>query len=216
MKVPAHIQFICNLQSSFKAAAMLAVLIVLAPLAQAQSGNVYTYPQLRGGVDNTTVVQTRPVMVSTPNWQERAVGTAVGGALGAAIGNAVSHKSRNSATRVLVTGLAAAAGGYTGNRVTQHLSQRDAQEIIVQAPNGRMYAVVQPSPAPHINPGDNVRVLQQGGQTRVIRAANWQQEQAPTANWGSAPMYESPQQVVRYESPFPRQMQYEHKLYGDN
>lgn len=215
MEALAYIKFIINLGNSIQRAAMFMLLAMLASLVHAQSGNIYSNAQFRGGVDHATVVQTRPVTVQNPQWQERAVGTAIGGTLGAVIGNAVSHKSRNSATRVLVTGLAAAAGGYAGNRVTQHLGQRDAQEIIVQSPDGRMYAVVQPSPAQHLNPGDQVRVLQQGGQTRIIRTAGWQQESAPTSNW-APPAYASPQ-VVRYDSGFaPQQSQYEHKLYGDN
>ena len=70
---------------------------VLAASASAQSGNSYNIPQLRGNVDNATVVQTRPVTVESQGWQERSVGTAVGGALGAVIANSVAGKNRNSA-----------------------------------------------------------------------------------------------------------------------
>ena len=167
-----------NFASRMLGAVALALAIgATGTMAHAQSGNGYNVGQLRGNVENATVVQTRPVQVEQAGYQERAIGTAVGGAVGAAAGHALAGKNRSTGARLLAAGLAAALGGVAGNKVAQHMANRDAQEVVLQLPGGRMYSVVQPMPAEQLNPGDQVRVLQQGGQTRVIRMSGYQQRE---------------------------------------
>ena len=198
-------------------AAIAAASLSMSFAAHAQSGNGYNNAQLRGNVENATVLQTRTVQVQNPNYQERAVGTAVGGVLGALIGNSAAGKSRSSTSRILAAGLGAAAGGYAGNKVVDHLAQKDAQEVVLQLPSGRTYSVVQPMPAEHLNPGDSVRVLQQAGQTRVIRMAGssgyGQQHQPQYEQYqgGSAPQYReiAPTQFEQsYDRPRQQQAQF--------
>lgn len=186
-----------------RACALLFSALAFATGAVAQSGYDYNAAQTRGGVQNAVVVQTRSVQVETPGYQERAVGTAIGGVLGALVANAASSRRSSTNSRLIASGIGAALGGYAGNKITQHVAKRDAQEVILQMPNGQMTAVVQPLPADHLNPGDSVRVLQQGGQTRVIRVAGHTQvpanagydmpvqptqvHYAPMDSWGQQP-----------------------------
>lgn len=176
----------------------MALAIALAPMtASAQSGNVYNAGQLRGNVELAEVLQVRSVTVEDPSWQERAAGTAVGGALGAAIGRTVANKSRSSGARLLVAGLGAAVGGLAGNSLTTILSRRQAQEVVLRLPNGRLHAVVQPLPADNLQPGDAVRILTQRGQTRLIRVfeANPSQPEVQVS-------YQAPQSFVPHQTPF--------------
>lgn len=170
--------FVTSKLTVFTAIVLAVVMGAFGTHAIAQSGNGYNVGQLRGNVDSATVLQTRTVQVEQAGYQERAIGTAIGGAIGAAAGHALTGKNRSTSSRLLASGLGAAIGGVAGNKVTQHMATRDAQEIVLQTPNGRTYSVVQPMPAESVNPGDQVRVLQQGGQTRVIRMSGYQQRDA--------------------------------------
>lgn len=173
-----------------RACAMIFAALAFSTGAMAQSGYGYNAAQLRGNVQDATVVQTRNVQVEQPGYQERTVGTAIGGVLGAVVANAAAGKRTSTTSRVIATGLGAAFGGYAGNKITQQIAKKDAQEVIIQLPNGQMTAVVQPMPADQLNPGDSVRVLQQGGQTRVIRTAG--HYQSGNANVNYAQPYQQP------------------------
>lgn len=174
-----------------RACALILAATALSTGAFAQSGYGYSAAQMRGNVQNATVVQTRNVQVEQPGYQERAAGTAIGGVLGAVVAHAAAGKRTSTSSRVIATGLGAALGGLAGNKITQHIAKKDAQEVIIMLPNGQMTAVVQPLPADHLNAGDSVRVLQQGGQTRVIRMAGNTQPTHANVTYAQ-PVYPSP------------------------
>lgn len=140
--------------------------LFMATLANAQSGNVYANGQTYGAVQDATVVQTRQVSVEKTSQRDRLVGLAIGGALGGVIGNKLGSQSRSG--RVLASAIGSAAGAYTGHAIANRLSKVEAQELIVQTPNGRLHSVVQPMPAEQFQSGDTVRLVNQGGQVRVI------------------------------------------------
>lgn len=142
--------------------------LFMASMVNAQSGNVYTNGQTYGAAQDAIVVQTRHVTVEKPTQRDRLVGLAIGGAVGGLIGNKLGSKSRSG--RVLASAIGSAAGGYAGHEIANRLSRTKAQELIVQTPNGRLNSVVQPMPAQQFQPGDTVRLVNQGGQVRVIHA----------------------------------------------
>jgi len=147
--------------------ALLVLAAIDARIANAQSGNVYSRAQTYGTVQESTVVQVRPVEVDQTSQRDRVVGLAIGGALGALIGQKLGSKSGKSG-RVLAAAVGSAVGGYAGHKIANRLGSTDAQELIVQSKDGKLRSVVQPMPAQQFHPGENVRVLTQGGQVRVI------------------------------------------------
>jgi len=146
-----------------------------------------------------TVLQSRPVKIEQPGPRERALGTLVGGSLGAALGHTLARKSNSRSGRILAAGLGAALGGVAGHKVTQHLSRRDAQEVVLLQPNGRTIAVVQPMQQ-HLQPGDSVHLVRQRGQTRIIPTAYRPQQRL---DGNSSPEFRTPSWQTAYSGHHP-------------
>ena len=145
----------------------LFVILIASPFVHAQSGNVYSNGQYYGTVQDGTIIQARQVEVHQTSQRDRVVGLAIGGALGTLIGQKLGSKSGKSG-RVLAAAVGTAVGGYAGHKIANRLGSTDAQELIVQSKDGKLRSVVQPMPAQQFHPGENVRLLTQGGQVRVI------------------------------------------------
>lgn len=144
-------------------------LLLLSPPAAAQSGNVYSNPQVQsqGDTFEGVVIQVL-VKQSEPTATDRAAGASVGAALGALI----SSRSGGD-NRFAVNALGAVLGGLAGERTTNYVFRSDAQEIVVQlAPQPgqqpRLITVVQPAPYDRMVSGEAVFVTITRGVYRVI------------------------------------------------
>lgn len=163
---------------------VIALFAMASTNAHAQSGNVYGNAQLLGSAQPAQVLQVRLVTsTASRTWQDQAAGAAIGGALGAAIGNRASDNNR-----ALTITLGTLIGGFAGNRVAERMTQDEAQEIILRMASGQVLVVVQPAPFDAVQAGEQVFLLSQAGQYRIIRnsigfAASGQQVMP-----GAAPM----------------------------
>ncbi len=144
-------------------------LVMLAPPAAAQSGNVYGNQQIQSQGDTLegVVIQVL-VKQAEPSGTERAAGASVGAALGALISSKVGGDNRFA-----VNALSAVLGGFAGERTTNFLARSDAQEIVVQlvpqpGQQPRLITVVQPAPFDRLVAGESVFVTITRGVFRVI------------------------------------------------
>jgi outer membrane lipoprotein SlyB len=145
--------------------AVLALAVLLGSEARAQSGNSYGVGQTLGTVEQGIVLQHRVVQMES-TLREVAPGAAIGGALGGLLGSR-AHQSRGTAMLVGTT-----LGALAGGKISSHVSQREAQEIIVQTAdargNRRAYSIVQPAPFTPVSVGQEVLLMKNGSQVRVI------------------------------------------------
>jgi outer membrane lipoprotein SlyB len=145
--------------------AVLALAVLLGSEAHAQSGNTYGVGQSLGTVEQGIVLQQRIVQMES-TWKDAAPGAAIGGALGGLLGSR-ANSSRGTAMLVGTT-----LGALAGGKVSQHVAQREAQEIIVQSTdargNRRAYSIVQPAPFTPVSVGQEVLLMKNGSQVRVI------------------------------------------------
>ena len=126
-----------------------------------QSGSVYrSYQAQSEQVVRMGVVESvRNVTIVNP---ESGVGTMGGAALGGLAGSQIG--SGNGSAAVGIVG--AIAGGLIGNRVEANANNRPGFEITVKLDNGELRAITQ-SADELFRPGERVRLLSNGYQTRV-------------------------------------------------
>jgi outer membrane lipoprotein SlyB len=153
---------------------VLAVLLVLTPMpAAAQSGNVYGEygAQTIQSTSSGRVIGLRVVQVK-PRSQSGYAGAASGAALGGLLSAMLTRNTDNQAVRAALGVVGVTVGGAMGQVAGERVGATDAMEILVemieQGGRARIVAVVQPLPAPLVQVGQMVLVLNQGGQTRVI------------------------------------------------
>ena len=143
----------------------LAVLVTAGLLAACAtpppSGSVYRYGQTQNEqvVRTGTVESVRNVTIVNP---ESGVGTMGGAALGGIAGSQIGHGSGSAAAGVA----GAIAGGLLGNRVEANANQRPGFEITVRLDSGELRAITQAADE-MFRPGERVRLLSDGYQTRV-------------------------------------------------
>lgn len=137
---------------------------LLAGCASSKSGEVYSRDQARreqtvrmGIVESVRDVQ----MEGTKSSVGVVAGAAVGGIAGSTLGG-----GRGSAVAAVI---GAVAGGIAGAAIEEGVTRRQAMEITVRLDNGQFLAIVQEGDANEFRPGDRVRLLSTGGETRVTR-----------------------------------------------
>jgi outer membrane lipoprotein SlyB len=91
------------------------------------------------------------------------VGTGAGAVVGGVAGSSVGE-GRGSIVGAVV---GAVAGGIAGQAIENRSSQVPALEVTVRLDNGDMRALVQEADGQAFRPGDRVRLLSSGGNTRV-------------------------------------------------
>lgn len=125
------------------------------------SGSVYHYGQAQHEqvVRMGTVESVRNVTIVNP---ESGVGTMGGAALGGIGGAQIGSGSGSAAASVA----GAIAGGLIGNRVEANANQRPGLEITVRLDSGELRAITQAADE-MFRPGERVRLLSDGYQTRV-------------------------------------------------
>ena len=65
--------------------------------------------------------------------------------------------------------IGAVAGGLAGSAIEEGVTRKQAMEITVRLDNGQYRAIVQEGDPREFRPGDRVRLLSTGGETRVTR-----------------------------------------------
>ena len=149
------------------AAVSLAGALVLALsgcATQQRSASVYKAgeAQREQAVRMATVEGVREV---TLDRGQTGVGTGAGAVIGGVTGSTVG-RGRGSVVGAVA---GAVAGGIIGQAVENSSSKVPAVEITVRLDNGDLRAIVQETDGQQFKPGDRVRLLSQGGLTRVTR-----------------------------------------------
>lgn len=144
--------------------AMIAVASVLAGCASGLGGGTYERGEARRSmtVQYGVVESVRPVRLGgtkTP------VGTVAGGAVGGIAGSGVG----GGRGQAIATVLGAVAGGMAGSAVEEGVTRRAGAEVTVRLDNGQTIAVVQEDEGENFGAGERVRVVRDGGRTRVTR-----------------------------------------------
>lgn len=133
----------------------------LAGCASSQSGSSYGRSTTRQEmtVRLGVVESVRPVTIEG---SQSAVGTLGGAVIGGIAGSNVGKGKGSSVGAVL----GAVLGGVAGQAAEEGMSKKEGVEITVKLDNGQLTAVVQEADE-QFRPGDKVRLLSSGGQTRV-------------------------------------------------
>ena len=155
-----------NRISTGLSAATVAVLalLVLGGCAQGLGGDAYSRTEARRAmtVQFGTIESVRGVQLEGTKTPIGSVaGAAVGGIAGSSVGG-----GRGSAVAAV---LGAVAGGVAGSALEEGATRTPGVEITVRLDNGQYLAVVQADQGEGFRAGERVRVLRDGGTTRVSR-----------------------------------------------
>ncbi len=153
---------------SFVTACASALLVSVALSGCASMGgsaDVYSASQAQreSSVRFGTVESVRGVTIDDSNGQPGLLGTIGGGALGGIAGSAIGG-GRGSILTGIIGGL---AGAVAGNEVQHHFEQKRGVEITVRLDDGSLRAITQRADGPMFYAGERVRLLSEGGITRV-------------------------------------------------
>jgi outer membrane lipoprotein SlyB len=143
---------------------LLISLAVLAGCATSKSGDVYTRDQARReqNIRMGVVESVREVLMEGTKSPVGAIaGAAVGGVAGSTLGGG------KGSTIAAVIG--AVAGGLAGSAIEEGVTRKQAMEITIKMDNGQLIAIVQEGDPFEFRPGDRVRIISSGGESRVTR-----------------------------------------------
>lgn len=143
---------------------LLISLALLAGCASSKSGDVYTRDQARReqNIRMGVVESVREVLMEGTKSPVGAIaGAAVGGVAGSTLGGG------NGSTIAAVIG--AVAGGLAGSAIEEGVTRKQAMEITIKMDNGQLIAIVQEGDPLEFRPGDRVRIISSGGESRVTR-----------------------------------------------
>jgi len=142
--------------------AALAFCVILGGCAEPRSANVYRAGEtMQEQTVRLGIVET--IREVTVDRGQTGVGTAAGAVVGGVAGSAVGE-GRGS---VLSAVIGAVAGGVAGQAIENRVSKVPGYEITVRLDSGELRAVVQEAAGESFHPGERVRLLSQGGTTRV-------------------------------------------------
>jgi outer membrane lipoprotein SlyB len=145
----------------FLIASLVSVVVLAGCAMTPNSSNVYQSYQTQGeqSVRFGVVESVRNVII---NSGQTGVGTVGGAVLGGLAGSTIGHGRGSVAGAVG----GAIVGGLIGQQVEKSANTKAGLEITVRLDNGRLTAVTQDADVPFY-PGDRVRLLSEGGITRV-------------------------------------------------
>lgn len=141
---------------------LLISLALLAGCTSSKSGDVYTRDQARReqSIRMGVVESVREVLMEGTKSPVGAVaGAAVGGIAGSTLGGG------KGSTVAAVIG--AVAGGLAGSAIEENVTRKQAMEITIKMDNGQLIAIVQEGDPLTFRPGDRVRIISAGGESRV-------------------------------------------------
>lgn len=146
------------------AGAALAALALTGCATQQRSASVYRAGEAQREqlVRMATVESIREVQIDRG---QTGVGTGAGAVIGGVAGSSVGS-GRGS---VIGAVAGAVVGGIAGQAIEDSSSLRAALELTVRLDNGELRAIVQETDGQQFRPGDRVRLVTQGGVTRVTR-----------------------------------------------
>ncbi|MDH4285627.1 MAG: glycine zipper 2TM domain-containing protein [Gallionellaceae bacterium] len=147
----------------FKLLLALGLVAIITGCASSKSGDVYTREEARRvqNVQMGVVEGTRRVKIEGTKSE---IGTGAGAIAGGIAGSTVGQGKGSAIGAVL----GAVAGGVAGAATEEVYTREDAVEITIKLDNGRLISVVQGG-KDEFKPGDRVRVLGSGGETRVAK-----------------------------------------------
>jgi outer membrane lipoprotein SlyB len=93
----------------------------------------------------------------------------VGAVAGAAVGGIAGSGVGGGRGAAIATVVGAVAGGLAGAAIEEGVTRSPGVEVTVRLDNGQVLAVVQDDRGEAFRPGDSVRVVRDGGTTRVAR-----------------------------------------------
>lgn len=143
---------------------MLVAALGLSACAGGLGGDTYQ----RGEARRTMVVQfgtVEAVRAVRLEGTKSPVGTVAGAAVGGIAGSGVGG-GRGAA---VATVIGAVAGGLAGAALEEGVTRKPGVEVTVRLENGQILAVVQEDSGEGLRLGERVRVLRDGGTTRVTR-----------------------------------------------
>lgn len=153
------------MKSMMKTLSLLLIsLALLAGCASSKSGDVYTRDQARReqNIRMGVVESVREVLMEGTKSPVGAIaGAAVGGVAGSTLGGG------KGSTIAAVIG--AVAGGLAGSAIEEGVTRKQAMEITIKMDNGQLIAIVQEGDPLEFRPGDRVRIISSGGESRVTR-----------------------------------------------
>ena len=148
-------------QHVVKSIAILIIASLLNACASSNAGDVYSRDEARkiqtirkGVVESVRTVKLEGT--KTP------IGTATGAVIGGVAGSSVGDGKGSAIAAVI----GAVAGGLLGSAAEEGLTRKDAFEITIKLDNGSLVAIVQEA-TEKFSPGDSVRLIENGGVTRV-------------------------------------------------
>lgn len=142
----------------------LGALVLSACVTQPRSASVYRAgeAQREQTVRMATVEAVREVTIDRG---QTGVGTGAGAVIGGVTGSGVGH-GRGSVVGAVA---GAVVGGVAGQAIENSTSRVPGLEITVRLDSGELRAIVQEADGQQFRAGDRVRLLSQGGTTRVSR-----------------------------------------------
>lgn len=127
-----------------------------------QQGNPDVYSRTQsmspGVVVTATVVQVREVKISASE-RYSTIGTVVGGVAGAALANGKSSG---------ITVLSSIVGAGVGNVLGSVVGDSKGQEIVIRLANNQLRVIVQDKSVSPVIPGQEIFVMINGVETRII------------------------------------------------
>jgi outer membrane lipoprotein SlyB len=114
-------------------------------------------------VQDAVVLNVRTVVVEG---DQSGAGAAAGGVVGGVAGSSVGGRRE----QVIVGVVGAVAGAVAGNAIERFGTREEANEILLQFPNGERRSIVQAKGAEVFEPGEPVILVITGGKTRVMKA----------------------------------------------
>ena len=140
---------------------LLGMVTALGGCAASKSGDTYSRDEARRvqNVQLGTVESLRAIKIEGT---KTSIGAGAGAVAGAIAGSSVG-KGKGSAVGSV---LGAVGGGMVGAAAEEGLTREDGMEITIRLENGRLISIVQAG-KDQFQPGDKVRILDVGGESRV-------------------------------------------------
>jgi outer membrane lipoprotein SlyB len=135
--------------------------LMLGACASSNSGTVYSRDDARKvqTVRTGVVESVRQVKLEGT---KSPIGTIAGGAIGGVAGGSIGHGGGSTIGAII----GAVAGGLAGSAIEEGVTRKDALEITVKIDGGALVAIVQEADE-QFRAGDKVRLIENGGTTRV-------------------------------------------------
>lgn len=144
---------------------MATTLILTGCASSGLTGTTYSRAEARQvqQVKYGTVISVTPVVIE--GRKDGIVGTGAGAIIGGIAGSTIGAGKGSS----IATVVGAVAGGMAGQAIEENTTRKQGQEISVRLSNGETYSIVQEvENQQFFRVGEQVRLLQRGGVTRVV------------------------------------------------